>query len=251
MSEPMQDPGQPGALPPGGPQYQPPMPGPYPPMYPPPYPPPKKGMSGAVLALIIVGVVFGVVAVGGVLVGILAVAVIPKLTEAKNKLEVKQMADLQAGLQNLAVDQSKSRRLNMPPLREARGEQLWMLLLQEELIDQRLSKKLVSLNSRTDTPQAAPTQGGNHCSYTLPEARSLLTVMNKRGSERCVVVTFNSRNWNNYPEAGVPCIWSDNAVVSWLTFEDAQRDWGITADEWADPGGKLLGKKPPFQFTHE
>ena len=64
--------------------------------YPQPYPPPKQGMSGLKIALIIGGVLMAVMVLGGVLVGVLAVATIPKLTEAKAKLELKQAGELEA-----------------------------------------------------------------------------------------------------------------------------------------------------------
>ena len=247
----------------GQPQFQPqqPPPGQYGPpgAYPPPgqyYPPPTEGMSGTKLALIIVGAVFGVLFLGGVLVGVLAVAVTPKLTEAKTKLEAKQMGDLRNSLLNIAADETKKQKLRVREVKDAKGEEFWMQALQHEILDPGLSKKVVSLNSRTDSPLGpgqVATAGGTtgHASYTAPKGSGLLRAMSLKGAKRCVVVTFNSRNWNNYPDAGVPCIWSDSDVITWMKFEEAQRDWGITAEEWADPAGKLFGKKAPFENTYD
>jgi hypothetical protein len=258
MTDSMQNSGQPSqGVPPGQPQYQqPPMPGQYAPPYPQ-YPPPKKGMSGSKLAIILVCVAFGVLFLGGLLVGVLAVAVIPKLTDAKSKLEIKQMGDLEAGLEQIAPDSSKRRKLLGEGLHDSAGEELWVKLFQQRMIDQRLLKKVVSLNSRTDTPLneheleslTLPPQG--HCSYTLPRGGKLLEVMSRKGANRCVLITLNSRNWKNYGQQGVPCIWSDGTGNGFMTFEQAQSEHGITAEEWADPAGKLFGKKAPFQFTYD
>lgn len=75
--------------------------------------------------------------------------------------------------------------------------------------------------------------------------------MGRAGEERCILLTFNARNWNNYPEEGVIVLWSDGVVGEWLTFDEASENYGITAEEWADPAGKLFGKKAPFQHTYE
>jgi hypothetical protein len=92
--------------------------------------------------------------------------------------------------------------------------------------------------------------GAENCSYTAPRANELLRVMQFSGRDRCVLVTFNSRNWGNYDMHGVVASWSDGQI-GWLTFEQARDEWGITQEEWADPAGKLFGKKAPFQHTFE
>ena len=158
--------------------------------------------------------------------------------------------------QNIAADSSKKDKLRSKAIKDARGEELWMQMLQNGMIEPEMSKRLVSLNSRTDSvlasSQVTSAAGSTgHCSFTAPSGARLLQTLSMKGPKRCVVITLNSRNWNNYPDAGVPCVWSDSDIVTWMKFEEAQRDWGITADEWADPGNKLLGKKAPFENTYD
>jgi hypothetical protein len=226
-------------------------PGQYPPGPYPQYPPPKQGMSsGAKIAIIIACVVVGVFVLGGVLVGVLAVATVPKLAEAQQKLEIKQVGDQVAALQSVAADDMKKRKLRRHG--ELAGAELWSAMLRDDMVDGALTPRLVSLNTTTDTPASSPhSVGPNNCSYTLPRGDQLMRVMGRRGGERTVLITFNSRNWNNYPNQGVVVQWSDSEMAEWMTFEQAQADWGITQAEWNDPAGKLFGKKAPFQHTYE
>ena len=222
--------------------------------YPPPYPPPQGG--GSKVAIIVVCVVVGVVVLGGLLVGILSVAVIPKLTEAQTKLEIKQLNDLQSGLQNIAADSAKKKKLRAKKLKDTQGEEFWTSALYEGVIDDKLAPKLTSLFSNRDVAlksyrEGTPVPEGSFVSYTAPRSDKLLLAMNQKGTERCVLVTWNSRNWNNHGGETVPVVWSDGQSATWITFEEAQRDWGITRAEWDDPAGKLFGKKAPFQFTYE
>lgn len=239
-----------------------PMPGqPYPQQtYPgqpyPPYPPPKQGTSGVKIALIVGGVVLGLLFLFGLLVGVLAVATVPKLTEAKTKLELKQLGDLQTGMQNIAAGEAKRRRLKGPPLADAAGRAFYEHAFKKGLLDDTLVDKICSLNG-TDRPadksfiESNGSLPATSCSFTAPRGDQLLSVMSGKGSKRTVVITANSRNWNNYPELGVPVLWSDGEVPVFMTFEEASRDWGITRDEWDDPAGKLFGKKAPFDKTFE
>lgn len=45
--------------------------------------------------------------------------------------------------------------------------------------------------------------------------------------------------------------WTDGDAPLWMSFDDAERDWGVTRAEWEDPAGRLYGKKAPFKFTCE
>lgn len=222
----------------------------------PPYPPPKQGMSGGKIALIIGGVVLGLMVVFGLLVGVLAVATIPKLTDAKTKLELKQLGDLQTGLHNIAADDAKRRRLKAPPLGHASGREFYEHAFKRKLLDAMLVDKICSLNG-ADTPADKSFIDGNgslpatSCSFTAPKGSDLLSVMARKGSNRTVLITANSRNWNNYPDLGVPVVWSDGETPVFMTFEEANRDWGITREEWDNPAGKLFGKKAPFDKTYE
>jgi hypothetical protein len=214
-----------------------------------PYPPPKQGMSGAKIALIVCGFIFGVLLLFGVLVGVLAVATIPKLTEAKDKLEIKQMGDLYAGLQQISADDRKKKQIRGQLLGRTEGADFWYTAIDEGLLDSSLSRKLVSLHSN-DVKHEPPVPASG-ISYTAPKGGELFMVMSRKGSERCVLFTWNSRNWRNAKGERVPIAWSDSDAIQWVTFEEAQADWGISRAEWDDPAGKLFGKKAPFQFTYE
>ncbi len=141
-------------------------------------------------------------------------------------------------------------------VRNAKGRELYEAAVQEGVWPPELHWLVVSLNG-PDSPvgsrphNAAMPIGKNNCSYTGPYGRDIAQLWGRKGADRRVVITFNGRNWNNYPEEGVIVFWSDADRASWLTFEEAERDWGITWDEWSNPSEKLLGKKAPFEFTHE
>lgn len=88
------------------------------------------------------------------------------------------------------------------------------------------------------------------CSYCSPPANRFLVNLKLRGTQRCVVMCPNARNWVLF-DGSVPMFVSDKVDVQWLTWEDFSVDYDITAEDWADPAGKLFGKKAPFQFTYE
>lgn len=230
-------------------------PGQYPPgQYPQPYP--QRQGGGSKVAIIIVCVVVGLLFLGGLLVGILSVAVMPKLTEAKTKLEVKQLNDLQAGLQNIAADASKKRKLHSKTLKDTRGERFWTNALEQEVIDDGLAPRMTSLLSHTDTALqnyrgGTPVPAGSFVSYTAPRSDQLLSAMSRKGDNRCVLITWNSRNWNNQGGDRVPVVWSDEHSAKWMTFGEANVDWNITREEWDDPANKLFGKKAPFEYTYD
>lgn len=88
------------------------------------------------------------------------------------------------------------------------------------------------------------------CSYCSPPVNQFIYCLKLKGSRRGVVLCPNARNWVLF-EGLVPMIVSDTQEVQWLTWEDFSIDFGITSEDWADPAGKLFGKKAPFQFTYE
>ena len=214
-----------------------------------PYPQPKAGMSGTKIAVIILCIVFGFVVLGGVLVGVLAVAVVPKLEAAKKELELPQVKDQVAVLHQIETNQIRKRKLQS--LNDTKGQELWAKMIEKKIVPQEIMMKLVSYGSKTEQ---RPTALGSHiesnCSYTLPKADMLREVMSSSGSKRCVFITFNSRNWNNY-DGEVVVMWSDSRAPEFLTFEYFRDNWNITEGEWADPAGKLFGIKAPFQHTYE
>jgi len=199
-----------------------------------------------------------VIGILGLLVGILAVAVIPKLTEAKNKLEVKQVGDLMAGFQNLAADDAKKKKLRTPDVKDTKGEKFYEMAFKKKLFEDSLVSKIVSLNSKTDAKADKEwiDSGGemppNSCSYTAPVASKVLTVMSMKGTNRTIFLTFNSRNWGNYPDAGVIVQWSDGDTAEYMMKEDAAADpYNIDGETWDSNASEIIGEKKPFDNTFE
>jgi hypothetical protein len=177
----------------------------------------------------------------------------PVITAQFAGLEQKQIEDLRAGL-NTAVRHPKFDSIAEKHA-SANGHAFWSVMLGQGLLDEVLMARLVSIKSETDSkPDKSWINEGSGlrrdaCSLTGPRLGDLKELMS--AEQHCVLVTFNARNWNNYPDDGVIVIWSDRNCAEWLTFEEAATEWSITAEEWADPAGKLFGKKTPFQHTYE
>jgi hypothetical protein len=179
-------------------------------------------------------------------------------TRTKAVFEALTVGDLMASLNLIQSDDSKRRKLRADNVKDTQGRQFYEAAFNRKLLEDDLANKLVSLNSKTDKKadglifsDGDGTLEEFNCSFTAPIASELLSVMRRKGSERAVLITYNARNWNNFPTLGVIVQWSDAEKPVWMNFEEAQRDWGITAEEWADPAGKLFGKKAPFQHTYE
>ncbi|MCG3185303.1 MAG: hypothetical protein ICCCNLDF_03518 [Planctomycetes bacterium] len=197
-----------------------------------------------------------VIGILGLLVGILAVAVIPKLTEAKNKLEVKQVGDLMAGFQNIAADDAKKRKLK--DLKDVKGEKFYEAAFKKKLLEDGLLSKIVSLNSTTDSKadkawieQDGGEMPSNSVSYTAPKANDLLTVMSLKGKNRKIILTFNSRNWANYKDQGTIVQWSDGDTATYMTKDDATGEFSLDANAWDNSPGDIIGERPPFDRTFE
>jgi len=155
----------------------------------------------------------------------------------------------------LVIKKAKSDEISLmlykTPRGGADGRDFWIVMIQDSIAPASTVEDLVSVSG----PDKAKATSGSlrnleldpeHCSFTGPRGRHIQALRGKS-----VLVTFNSRNWNNYPDRGVLVIWYDSETPQWLNFEQAKADWGITAEEWADPAGKLFGKKAPFQDTYE
>jgi prepilin-type N-terminal cleavage/methylation domain-containing protein len=199
-----------------------------------------------------------VIGILGLLVGILAVAVIPKLTDAKNKLEIKQVGDLMAGFNTLQSDDAKKKKLKDKKVIDTKGEKFYEAAFKKHLLDDSLLSKIVSLNSTTDSKadkawieEEGGTMPGNSCSYTAPKAGDLLTVMNSKGKDRTVFLTFNKRNWNNYEDAGVIVQWSDAETAEYMTQETAVDEHSLDGETWASSPEEIIGQKKPFNKTFE
>lgn len=197
-----------------------------------------------------------VIGILGLLVGILAVAVIPKLTEAKGKLEVKQVGDLMAGFQNLAADDAKKKTLRHKDVKDTKGVKFYEVAFKKNLFDDGLVSKIVSLNSKTDAKadkEWIETDGdmpANSCSYTSPIGGKILSVMSMKGKSRTIFLTFNEDNWGNYPDEGVIVQWSDGDTAEYMTKEMAMDDpFNLDGDTWDNNPGEIIGEKKPFENT--
>lgn len=199
-----------------------------------------------------------VIGILGLLVGILAVAVIPQLTSAKNKLEIKQIADLMSGFQGIAADDAKKKRLREKDVANAQGEKFYEAAFKKKLLDDSLIGKLVSKNSSSDaTADKAWVDDPNgemppnSCSYTAPKGSDLLTVMSMKGKNRRVILSFNSRNWDNYKDTGVLVQWSDGDTAEYMLSDTATAEpWNLDAGAWDTNPDDIIGEKAPFDKTH-
>jgi hypothetical protein len=88
------------------------------------------------------------------------------------------------------------------------------------------------------------------CSYCTPPANNLMVSMMMKGRKRRVLLCPDHDHWVRI-QGDVPLFFSDADEVQWMGWQDLAEEYGITAEEWADPAGKLFGKKAPFQFTYE
>ncbi len=198
-----------------------------------------------------------VIGILGLLVGILAVAVIPKLTEAKNKLEIKQLGDIKTAFDNISIDKSKAGQLQKAPLKEARGRKFFEVAFKKKLLNDDLVGKIVSLNSGdTSADKAFITDenmelGELNCSYTAPIGGELLVLMKKTGKLRKVLITFNARNWLNYADHGTIIQFSDGETADYMNKDTAATEYQIDADTWDTNPADIIGNKPPFDKTYE
>lgn len=170
-----------------------------------------------------------------------------------HELEVKTGGDLRQYLLNAHREPLNRTWFRRNP--SLRGELFWAHALRDGIVDADAHRKLCALTG-SDTPLTSEESirelpaPSPWCSYTAPQVSDLDKLLNP-DAERCVIACFNARNWNNRLELGVLVIWNDSQLPQWLSFDQANADWGITAEEWADPAGKLFGKKAPFQHTYE
>ena len=199
-----------------------------------------------------------VIGILGLLVGILAVAVIPKLTEAQNKLEIKQVGDIMSGFQNIAADGTKRAKLSKDKkVKDTKGAKFYEAAFKYGILDESLISKVVGLNSTdvkagTEWLEGDAEMPANSVSYTAPKASKLMEVMKMKGKQRTIILTFNSRNWANYGDKGVIVQWSDNQTAEYLTIDQAVEDpWNLDEKAWNENPQEIIGEKAPFDHTYE
>ena len=197
-----------------------------------------------------------VIGILGLLVGILAVAVLPKLLSAKADLEKKQMGELVQALQQATIDSKNKTKLK--DMKEKAGRAFWSDCFKFNVLDKELIKKVVSLGSEagdTGADSSVFEDGGKgldttNCSYTSPKGQELIQVMNLKGSKKVVMITFDTRNWNSYKDKGVLCAWSEGDAPDYMDQAMAEQGYQINKTDWENPR-TVLGQKKPFEKTFE
>ncbi len=196
-----------------------------------------------------------VIGILGLLVGILAVAVLPKLMSAKGDLEKKQMGELAQALELTQNDtKSKTKLKNMG---EKTGRAFWSDCFKFHILEHEMIKKVVCLGSAAGDSAADSAvfeEGGKgleegNCSYTSPKGAELATVINLKGSKKVVMITFDSRNWSSYKDKGALCSWTEGGT-DYMDQAIAEQSHKINSTDWDNPK-TLLGQKYPFNKTFE
>ena len=194
-----------------------------------------------------------VIAILGLLVSVLAFAVGRHYIKAQADLEKVQLKDLANGLNQSLIDRRHNATLRAADRKDHAGRAFWQDCFQYGLLDGSLRKCLVSQHSGDVIAPEGTTIEAENCSYTGPRLGELRDIMSARGSKRRVMMTHNTRNWNNYESIGYGAVvmWSDSEVADYMNAEQAEAEHGITAEEWAAPADNLYGRKAPFDRTFE
>jgi prepilin-type N-terminal cleavage/methylation domain-containing protein len=198
-----------------------------------------------------------VIAIIGLLVSVLATATLPKMRKATAEMDKIQMKDCYDELVRATIDEGNRKKLKAEYMAEKKGYEFWESLFKHKVIGREVLRRLVSKggSDTASTSDWIDEEGGHlaidSCSWTAPRSRNLFEVLNARGKDRAVVFSFNSRNWTNYPDAGVLVLFSENDVPEYVTPETLKEmSWDLSPEEWQNPSS-LFGQKRPFDGTWE
>ncbi|MCC6574649.1 MAG: prepilin-type N-terminal cleavage/methylation domain-containing protein [Planctomycetes bacterium] len=212
----------------------------------------KRSTKGFTLVELMV-----VIGILGLLVGILAVAVLPQLNKAQAQMELKQMGDLFAAVQSIAANQDAKRKLSGKAFKDTQGRSFWEACFKQKVLDTDMLRKVVSLQTKTDIaadPKIADGEGEflqTNCSYTSPKGDQLLQTLGLRGKNKCIALCFDSRNWMNAPNNGVLVSWTDGEQSVYIDAATAESEYQISKTEWESPAENIIGRKGPWAKTFE
>lgn len=196
-----------------------------------------------------------VIAILGLLVSVLAVAVSRHMIKANADLDKVNMGKLYSAMQEVLTNPSVKSRFNRGENADKSGREFFEACFQNDVLGPEQLTAVVSLGG-PDSPADRASVGRdfelpeNACSFTAPKMGKLREVLNAK--ERSVLFTFNSDNWGNYESIsyGALVAWSDGEVT-YITFDDVADRYDISEEEWENPKEHLFGKKAPFKNTLE
>lgn len=202
----------------------------------------KEALFTVALAIALVGVSTGVAKA--------------QMFASSSLLDLSNLEDLKQSLEQSTIEVNNKKKFKA--MKEIAGRAFWSECLRQKVIDAHMAGKLASLGSEAgDLPSDGKwldEENGKldqrHCSYTSPKADQLIPVINLKGSKRCVLVSFDSRNWNNYGKKGVLVMWSEGDA-EFLTEAALVEVWKHPAENWKDPAGKIIGQLRPFDRTFQ
>jgi hypothetical protein len=166
----------------------------------------------------------------------------------------KNMDAIAAHMFTTMADDARKKRLRDPKLKDKSGAAGFGAAVQAGVYDDSILKFLVIPGTGDDPADAAEVKSSGslttaNCSFCGPKLTELLVVMSSKESKRCVVLCPNSKHWAKFGEA-VPILFSDSDRATLTTRADLSL-YDITEADWADPAGKLFGKKAPFDKVYE
>jgi prepilin-type N-terminal cleavage/methylation domain-containing protein len=199
-----------------------------------------------------------VIAIIGLLVSVLATATLPKLKKASSEMDKIQMKDCYDELVRATqLDEGNKRKLHNEAIVEKKGYEFWEAMFRNKILGSEVLRRLVSKGG-SDTPADSrwlEDENGHlpvdSVSWTAPRTRNLFEVLKSHGKDKAVLFSFNGRNWNNYPDAGVLVLFAENEVPEYVTPETLKDyGWELSPEEWQSPSS-LFGQKRPFDGTWE
>ena len=197
-----------------------------------------------------------VIGILGLLVGILAVAIIPYLEKARRETEAIAFGKVVREFAVASGDRGARAKLKL--MGEKAGRAFWNECFKSKILGTEHLQNIVSRSSKSPddlADSAVFEEGGaglavNNCSYTSPKGSELLECLNLKGSQRAILFCHDSRNWANYGDAGVLVSWSEGEVPEYIDAAMGDSQFSIKRADWDNPA-RLFGTKKPFNRTHE